>query len=52
MYKRQEVAAGEITGCGLAELLVVSGEIEDVVNHLEGQTQLAAELVEAVKLGR
>ena len=47
----REIAAGEITGGGLAELLVASGEIEDVIHHLEGQAQLATELIEAVELG-
>ena len=32
-------------------MLVVTGEVEDVVNHLEGQTQLAAEAVELIELG-
>ena len=36
----------------LTELLVVSSEIEDVINHLEGEPQLAAELIEAVELRR
>ena len=40
-----EIAGGQITGGGLAELLVAAGEIEDVVHHLEGQPELTTEVV-------
>ena len=48
---RSEVAGSEIAGRRLAELLVTAGEIKDVVDHLEGETELAPETVQLIELG-
>ena len=45
-----EIATGEITCRWLSKLLVTSSEIKDVVNNLERQAKLAAELIKVVEL--
>ena len=46
-----EITGGQIACSWLAELLITASEIENVVNDLEGQTQLAAEAIKIIELG-
>jgi hypothetical protein len=50
--RSREIAGCQITGSWLAQLLVTSGEIKDVIHHLKGQAQLAAKTIQIIELLR